>query len=323
MGFSKDKVRFVMVLCAIFCVVFSSIAQAQDVPRDTSYTLRSTLAKVQKYHKDIDVSGVYSNPPKNIRSQLEKVYKTIGNRELTLNLLYPKVGRKGGTPILVMIHGGGWRAGDKSLMTPMAEQFAEAGYMVVVPEYRLSLEAAYPSAVLDIYDMIGWAKKNAKRYGANSSQVAILGCSAGGQLAALVGNTYHKDIFRENGESRQPLNAILDIDGVLAFHHPDSKESKVAAEWLGGFYDEVPDAWEEASALNHVDATSPPTLFLASMYPRFLAGRQEYMDVLEQNNIYTETQFFKNAPHSFWLLNPWFKPTMDYTLTFLEKIFKP
>lgn len=323
MGLSKDSCQFVCFILLLLVLAGESIAQVEVIPRDTTYTLRGTLAKVQKYHKKVEVSAVYSNPSEIIQVELEKVYKTTGNRKLTFNLFYPNETPKVGVPILVMVHGGGWKSGDKSLMTPMAEKFAEAGYVVVAPEYRLSPEAQYPTAVLDIFDITEWAEKNGKKYGGSSNEMVIIGYSAGGQLAALIGNTYHKDIFRINkGNKRTPFKAIIDVDGVLAFHHPDSKEGKVAGEWLGGDYDEVTDTWEEASALNHVDTKSPPTLFLGSMNPRFLAGRQEYMEVLQENDVYTEAQFFENSPHSFWLLNPWFEPTVQCTLNFLEKTLK-
>ncbi|MEO9476622.1 MAG: alpha/beta hydrolase [Cyclobacteriaceae bacterium] len=322
MDLSKDSCQFVCFILLLLVLAGESIAQIEVIPRDTTYTLRSTLAKVQKYHK-IEVSAVYSNPSEIIQEELEKVCKTIGNRKLTFNLFYPNERPKGGFPILVMVHGGGWKSGDKSLMTPMAEKFAEAGYVVIAPEYRLSPEAQYPTAVLDIFDMTEWAEKNGKKYGGSSYEMVILGCSVGGQLAALIGNTYHKDIFRTNkGNKRASFKAIVDVDGVLAFHHPNSKEGEVAAEWLGGFYEDVPEIWEGASALSHVDASTPPTLFIGSMYPRFLAGRKEYSEVLNEHQVYSETQVFENAPHSFWLLNPWFEPTVQCTLNFLKKALK-
>lgn len=291
--------------------------------QDTSYTLNSALKKAQRFNKeeDINITAVYSNPSKKIKTETEIIYKTIGERSLSANLFYPKK-RKKDTPGILIIHGGGWRSGDKSLMTPLAEKLAAAGYFVIAPEYRLSLEASYPAAVLDLYDAIGWMHEHAIEYNINMDKIVVMGCSAGGQLAALVGTTYNQPNNIYQKEKRGHIAAVIDVDGILAFIHPDSQEGEVAGQWLGGSSTEVPEIWEEASALNHVDQYTPPTLFLASIHPRFLAGRQAYIAKLKAFNTYSETHYLDRAPHSFWLFNPWFKPTMEYILGFLSKNVK-
>lgn len=300
------------------------IAQALTIPRDTSYTVVSTLKKIRKEYKAIEVTAVLSNPSPRITIKKDIIYSTIAKRKLTADLFYLSK-PKHDLPCIVMIHGGGWRAGDKSLNTPMAERLADAGYVVMSVEYRLSLEATYPAAVQDLYDAIAWIDKHARKYHINMNKLAVLGCSAGGQLAALVGTTYNKPItFNSLVRQRRnvKINAIVDIDGILAFKHPDSQEGKVASEWLGGTYEEKPEAWTEASALTHVDAYTPPTLFIASKYPRFLAGRQEFISTLDKYGTKYQAHFLENAPHSFWLLNPWFEPTVRYVIEFLDEVFK-
>ena len=292
--------------------------------RDTSYTLNSALQKAKRLNKekDISIAAVHSNPSKKIKTESEIVYKTLDERTLSANIFYPKKKYKNAIPGILMIHGGGWRSGDKSLMTPMAEKLAASGYFVIAPEYRLSPEASYPAAVLDLYDAIVWMSKHAKKYNINMDQIVVMGCSAGGQLAALVGTTYNQPENIYQKEKYGHIAAIIDVDGVLAFINPDSQEGEVAGLWLGGTSKEVPEIWEEASALNHVDQYTPATLFLASIYPRFLAGRQEYVEKLKTFKTYTETHFMDRAPHSFWLFNPWFEPTMEYILDFLKTNFK-
>lgn len=317
-GMNHDKAGMFL----LFLIVASQInvqAQNTSVPRDTSYTVRSTLEKVRKYNKN--VTAVYPHPSDRITVEKEIVYRSLGDRRLTANLFYPKKKSKK-MPALLIIHGGGWRAGDKSLMTPMAERIADAGYFVMAAEYRLSLEATYPAAVADLYDALQWMCDNAVKYSIDVNRFVVMGCSAGGQLAALIGTTYNNPVlFNPAVERKTPghVCAIVDVDGVLAFKHPDSQEGTVASQWLGGTFEEKPETWNEASALYHVDQYTPPTLFLASMYPRFLAGRQDYISKLQPFGTKSETRFLENAPHSFWLLNPWFEPTVGYVLKFLEE----
>ena len=77
-----------------------------------------------------------------------------------------------------------------------------------------------------------------------------------------------------------------------------------------------------ASALTHTDKNTPPILFINSSIPRFHAGRDDMIAILNQNNIYNEVHTIKDAPHSFWFFNPWFDETIRYTTQFLDKIFK-
>ena len=281
-------------------MIKSTILLAQ-VPRDTSYTVDNTVKKVQKQYPDMEVEGVQPHSFESVSTTNNIVYKNTG-RDLMANLFVPKTDANGFAVLL--IHGGGWRAGSPALMTPIAKRLAEEGFLVMVPEYRLSLESIYPAAVNDLKDAISWVEDN---HGIPRTEIVIMGCSAGGQLAALIGTT-------------TPVMAIVDVDGVLAFKHPDSEEGAVAAQWLGGNYNEIPKVWKEASALTHVSDNTPPTLFLASKYPRFLAGRQEYMKVLQNAGTFTEVKFLNDAPHSFWLLTPWFEPTMNYTIDFLNRV---
>ena len=311
--------KFKLTFISLFFLVNIAVAQNTDVPRDTSYTLTSALAHAQKYNKekDINITGVYSNPSEKIAVKNDMVYKQMGERQLLANIYYPKKA-KGKKPGIMIVHGGGWRSGDKTLMTPMAEKLADAGYFVITPEYRMSLESQYPSSVEDLYDAIKWMHDNKKKYKIDMEKLVVMGCSAGGQLATLVGTTYNQP---ENIYGKKKLGtvaAIVDVDGVLAFHHPDSEEGKYSSWWMGGTYEEIPEVWTEASALTHVDQYTPPTLFLASIHPRFLAGRQDFIAKLDKYNTASKTHFMDRAPHSFWLFNPWYEPTMKYTIDFLK-----
>lgn len=225
---------------------------------------------------------------------------------------------------MLLIHGGGWRTGDRSLMVPLAQQLAAQGYVAEAAEYRLSLEAPYPAAVHDLKAALRWMRAQASDYQLDPARIAVLGCSAGGQLAALIGTTHGMKKLDGAGDFQHytsEVQAIIDIDGVLAFHHPESEEGAMAAQWLGGAYEEAGDNWREASALTHVDQNTPPVLFIGSTFPRFHAGKNDMINILKQHGTYYETYIIPEAPHSFWLFHPWFEPTLQYTADFLNKVF--
>ena len=65
---------------------------------------------------------------------------------------------------ILLVHGGGWKSGDKSLQIPMAKALAARGYVTAVLEYRLSPEAKFPAALEDIQDALLWMKENAEHF---------------------------------------------------------------------------------------------------------------------------------------------------------------
>ena len=230
----------------------------------------------------------------------------------------------------MIIHGGGWRSGNRSQHYPLAQRLAQFGYVCFTPEYRLSTEALYPAAVNDLKAAIKWIYGHAKDYHIDTTKIAVAGFSAGGELAAFLGTTGNSDAF--DGHSCNPyhsskIHAIIDIDGILAFIHPESgegddrKKTSAATYWFGYSKNENPELWKQASPLTHVGKNTPPTLFINSSVERMHAGRNDFMDVLKGNHIYTDVKTFKDAPHSFPLFHPWFEPTVKYIDGFLRKVF--
>ena len=101
-------------------------------------------------------------------------------------------------------------------------------------------------------------------------------------LAALIGSTNNNSIFENNDVNQKTtsnVQAIVDIDGILAFKHPESEEGTAAGLWLGGSYEEKPEIWKQASALTHTDKNTPPTLFINSSKKRFHAGRDDMITI--------------------------------------------
>ncbi|QMU27074.1 alpha/beta hydrolase [Adhaeribacter radiodurans] len=301
----------------------TAVAQRVDFPRDTSFTVVSAFKNIKKQYPI--VKPVLPKLPAGVKSKENIVYRSLGQRALHLDVFYPAKKTTKGYPGVLLIHGGGWRAGDKSMEWPMAQQLAAQGYIAVTAEYRLSLEAPYPAAVHDLKAALRWLRAHGQDYNLDTSKIAIYGTSAGGQLAALVGTTNGSGMLEEQGEYRSRSNkvqAIVDVDGVLAFKHPESKEGTVAAQWLGGTSEEAPDTWAQASALTHTGKNTPPVLFIASSHLRFHAGKADMIKILESHGIYYESYLIPDTPHTFWLFEPWFKPTLQYTVNFLNKVFK-
>ena len=304
------------------CILFSNLIFSQiSYPVDTSYTVNSTFNKLIKKYPKIEI--VKPDCFKSVIEIKDLVYKEIDNRKLYLDAFYNKNEQL--RPAVILVHGGGWKSGNKSLMVPMANYIASKGFACFTVEYRLSPAAIFPAGIFDLKNAIQFIKANSNEFNIDTSKFAILGCSSGGQMAALIGTTNNnnnfEDVDHNHGQSSS-VQAIIDIDGVLAFKHPESSEGEMASWWLGGNADEEPKTWMEASALTHTDKNTPPILFIGSQYPRFLAGKDDMIKILDEYGIYNQVEIIENSPHSFWLFHPWFEETVQLVTNFLDKTLK-
>ncbi|TGD80870.1 alpha/beta hydrolase [Hymenobacter wooponensis] len=318
-----------MQLLALLVFAHSAVAQQPTAPRDTSFTTYSAYTKAKKQNPAISIAR--PTVPRSVQKQMNVAYCTQGTHALMLDVFYPKPSRRKERPAVLLVHGGGWRSGDRSQHVPMAQQLAAKGYVAVTAEYRLSTEAPYPAAVQDLRAAIRWMRANARTYGIDTARIAVWGFSAGGQLASLIGTT-NADPLYETGNCypthSSSVQAIVDVDGILAFIHPESGEGddrkniSAATHWFGSPKTEHPELWQQASALNHVSPKTPPILFINSSVDRMHAGRDDMRQQLSKLGIYTEVHSFPDAPHPFPLFNPWFEPTLNYTVDFLDKVLK-
>jgi len=220
---------------------------------------------------------------------------------------------------------------NKEMNKPVAIYLAKNGFICALVEYRLSPEELYPAGMYDIKASTKWIRQNANSFGADKNKIAIMGFSSGAQMASLAAATNKTSKYLSNDIDSTSIDvqAVINIDGILAFVHPESEEGNdkpgklsAATRWLGFFKSERADIWHEASPLTHACNTFPPVLFINSKYPRFHAGRDDLISKLDSMNIYSEVHTFSDAPHSFWLFEPWFSNTIAYSVKFLNKVFQ-
>jgi acetyl esterase/lipase len=297
---------------------------------DTSYTTWSAFLNTRKTHPEIQI--VPELKSKTIAEKRNILYQAWGGKTmLSLDAFYPAARSPQKRPAIVVIHGGGWRSGNRTQHIPLAQHLAAQGYVSFTVSYRLSTQAQYPAAIYDLKRVLRWVVQNADKYQIDTAKIAVLGFSAGGELAAFLGTTVGDPKFEgyiRPKEQPAPVHAVVDIDGTLSFTHAesgegdDSKKTSAATYWLGYAKKDSLALWEEASPLTHAGPHTPPTLFINSSVARMHAGRDDYIKILDQYKVYTEVKTFENAPHSFCLFDPWFQPTVTYIDDFLKRVFK-
>ena len=312
-------------LCAMPALLIAQRTEGLTYKPDNWFTTSSAWETARKKHPNITIEPELKSPA--IREKKGITYNIYGKQVLNLDLFAP-VGRPNGIAVII-IHGGGWRSGQPAQHYPLAQHLAALGYTCFTPGYRLSTHALFPAAMYDIKAAIRHVRYEAARYRIDTGKIAVLGFSAGGLLATLVGTTGNMPLFE--GTYGKPgtssaVQAVVNLDGIVSFVHPesgegdDSKRTSAATHWFGYAKAENPALWRAASPLEYAGPASPPTLFLNSDVDRMHAGRNDYCSLLQAHGIYTEVHTFEGAPHSFCLFQPWFSQVVGLTDAFLQKV---
>lgn len=320
-------------ICIAAACFFYGVGHSQSYAnvsgkQDTSYNNYTAWVSTKKTHPDIRLvePAVFSG----ISEKKSITYCRYGKRKMLLDVFYPKAINERKRTAVMIIHGGGWRSGNRTQHYAMAQQLALKGYVCFTPEYRLSTEALFPAAVYDLKAAIRWIRDHAAKYNIDTAKIAVAGFSAGGELAAFLGVTSGMPLFEgtaERPKQSSAVNAVIDIDGTLSFVHPesgegdDSRRTSAGTAWFGYSKKENTVLWEIASPLSFAGNNKAPFLFINSSLARMHAGRTDFIKILTANHIYTEIKEFENSPHSFCLFEPWFTPTIQTMDAYLKKIF--
>src|SRR4051794_31496741 len=156
------------------------------------------------------------------------VYAQRAEGELLLDLYLPQSSVP--TPVVIWLHGGGWRRGDRSFAPDLERYFACRGFAMVNIEYRLSGQARFPAQLEDVRDAIRWVRREAARFGLDGSRVALWGASAGAHLGALAATTAVEDV--------DSVQAVVDCYGPTDFTRADEQALS------GGMRHDTPDSPE-------------------------------------------------------------------------------
>jgi len=174
-------------------------------------------------------------------------------------------------PVVMLIHGGGFIAGDKQQLTRLAAILANRGYLVFNVNYRLSPEVQFPAHLSDCVFALDWVRKNAESYGGDISRVCVGGGSAGGYLsgAVVLASQNKSNIFsiepiaKENFNlGEHPIKAALLLNGV--FDVRSTAESNfprvgfMLKQFFGDNYSND-GVWERANLIDKITGNFPST----------------------------------------------------------------
>lgn len=287
------------------------------------FTIDNVLQKLDGKYPGL--ARVEDRLPENVRAQENLSYREHGDTSLQLDIYRPN--NEDLLPAVLIVHGGGWETGSRQMERPFAKRLAERGFVAVPVSYRLGESGRFPAAIHDLKGAVRWLRGNADKYHIDPQRIAVVGGSAGGQLAALLGASNGMAQLEGDGshtDESSRVQAVVNIDGAVNFVDAriigqERARKGAPSRFLGGDYSERRETWFAASPLYYLGPQSAPTLFINSTAPTpVLPGREEMQARLLALGIDAELVTMPETPHPFWLVHPWFEQTLDMTARFLQ-----
>lgn len=297
---------------------------------DTPPTIPPGFASTEEVYAAIAASKVklidQENPaPESIGVVVRKgvEYGRIGDRPLLLDL-YVSKDLKEPAPGLVFIHGGGWSGGDRNDYRFYCTRFARRGYVVATVGYRLSGEALFPAAVQDTKCAVRWLRANAAANMMDPDRIAVMGGSAGGYLAMMIG--YSSDVPEFEGDGGNPgvssrVNVVIDAYGPTDLTAPIAQVAPQVTSFLGKSYADDPDLFRKASPITYLTPDDPPTLIFQGTVDDTVPAAQSDLLAAKCKEIGVACEYvkFEGWPHTLDLADEPNKCCQWHMLDFFKK----
>lgn len=172
-----------------------------------------------------------------VRIHADQVYSRAGGSSRLADVYLPAAGG-GPFSVVIWLHGGGWRFGDRRLAPDLAQFVQRSGLAVVSVDYRLSDEAKFPAPVEDVKTAVRWVRSAASSFGFDAAQIGLWGSSAGAHLAACAALSSEDEfLIEEHSGYSSAVQAVVDGYGPTNFARIDAARSafrwaKIDAESL-------------------------------------------------------------------------------------------
>ncbi len=253
------------------------------------------------------------------------MFARAGGRDLRCDIVRPAA-VQGPLPAAIMLHGGGWRRGSPAALRPRAEELAAHGFLVMAAEYRLTGEARWPAHIQDAKAALRWLRGNAGAQGVHPDQIALIGFSAGAQLALLAAGTPGMPAF-SGGSGVSPASEA--VNAVVAFFPPTRFQAGVErvngdvpaspASSLGD--DLTEDELRQASPLTHVGPHFPPTMLLHGTADEVVppATSIELFGILRTLGVPTDLRLYTGLRHEFVRMDGVMQVSMADVALFLRR----
>jgi acetyl esterase/lipase len=254
----------------------------------------------------------------------EHTYTNGGSKPLKLDL-YRSTHSQGTQPLIVMVHGGSWKAGNKEQLPAINRYLSQQQYTVAAINYQHAPAAHFPAPVQDVFSAIDYLKANAAELRIDATRIVLIGRSAGAQIALAAAYAGREPCIRGVVDFYGPADLVLGYEVPSRRWVLDSR--KVLEDYLGGTPTQKPEQYAAGSPLNFVSSTTPPTLLIH--------GKLDPIVWFKQSELLSARLEEARRPHLFLEL-PWATHGCDANLSgpsgqlslyaidrFLARVFAP
>jgi acetyl esterase/lipase len=241
--------------------------------------------------------------------------------------LPPKLADGQKYPGVVIIHGGGWTGGkrDAAREINIGTTLAAHGYVCLSIDYLLhdpqSDKSCWPQNLYDCKTAVRWLRANADRLHLDTKHIGVIGGSAGGHLASMVGVTGPADGLDPSGpygDQSCAVNCVVDLYGPADL----SDRNEIAV--LRKTRSEAPELYKAFSVVSHLDKSDPPFLIMHGTADTTVPVSQSELlaAALTKVGVENQLEIVEGAPHTFHL-QPKEKDLRPIVLAFFDKHLKP
>ncbi len=226
-----------------------------------------------------------------------------------LDLYLPK-GQKD-FPVLLFVHGGAWRSGDRKLYGKLGEMFARNGIGAVVISYRLSPKVKHPAHIQDVARAFAWTYRHIAQYGGRPDQIFVCGHSAGAHLVALLAT--NGSYLQAEKLSPANIKGVIPISGVF----------KITPGRLADVFGTDAEVCRQASPIQNLTGKQSPFLLLYAEkdYKQFDQYAQAMEQALKKQGSEASSVMVKDRTHITIIINATYTedPAAQAILAFVAK----
>ncbi|MEM1136150.1 MAG: alpha/beta hydrolase [Bacteroidota bacterium] len=225
-------------------------------------------------------------------------------------------------PLVVYIHGGGFRAGKKGGNgVRYCDTLLAQGYVIADINYRLSQDSIFPAQVYDCKTAIRYLKLNAEKYAIDTTRIGVMGHSAGGHLSAFLGTSIGIDSLEGyhlgNRGTNSSIHAVIDffgptdflqMDATVPLTPPDSckkfmihdEPNSPESELLGCLISACPERVKQANPITYVNGNEPSFAIYHGAFDCLVSPHQSTLlfNKLEAVGVDIEFEIYPHVKHA-------------------------
>lgn len=245
-----------------------------------------------------------------VQTFFDIAYAAEGHELQRLDIFLP-ADSESALPMIFLVHGGGFVMGDKIEVRATALRYAEQGYVVVAPNYRLAPDVNFPLAHNDVFCAMAWTFAHAADYHIDLSQIVLIGESAGANIVAYLATVDDASDFIGDCDFAYPDNP--DFQAAITFYLPVDlltcgcdTARRMASFYTGISFFDWDDAesialFQDISFITWLDANDPPFYMIhgANDFLVAVSESEFFVDVYQAVGGIVELVILEGANHGF------------------------